>query len=152
MKSYKRMFLLLFSCSHIQLFATPWTVGCQAPLFFTVSRVGSNSWLLSNHLILCFPLLLLTSLFPNIRVFFNELALHIRWPKYQSFSFNNSPSNEYSGFISLTFDQIDLLAVQRTLQSLLKHHSPKTPVLLCSAFFIVQLSHPYMSTGGKPQP
>ena len=101
----------------------------------------------SNHLILCHPLLLPPSIFPSIRVFSNESALCIRWPKYWSFSFNISPSNEYSGLISFRMDWLDLLAVQRTLKSLLQHHSSKASVLQCSAFFIVQLSHPYMTTG-----
>ena len=101
----------------------------------------------SSHLILCRPLLLLPSIFPSIRVFSNESALHIRWPKYWSFSFNISPSNEYSGLISFRMDMLDLLAVQGTLKSLLQHHSSKASTLRCSAFFIVQLSHPYMTTG-----
>ena len=103
----------------------------------------------SNHLILCRPLLLLPSIFPSIRVFSSESALHIRWPKYWSFSFNISPSNEYSELISFRINWLDLLAVQRTLKSLLQHHSSKTSILLCSGFFIVQLSHPYMTTGKK---
>ena len=118
----------------------------------------SNSWSLlklmsiesvmpSNHLILCRPLLLLPSIFPSIRVFSNELAFHIRWPKYWSFSFNISPSNEYSRLISFRMDWLDLLAVQVTLKSLLQHPSSKALILLSSAFFIVQLSHPYMTTG-----
>ena len=101
----------------------------------------------SNHLILCRPLLLLPSIFPNIRVFSNESALHIRWPKYWSFSFNINPSNDYSGLISFRMDWLDLLAVQGTLKSLLQHRSSKASILLCPAFFIVQLSHPYMTTG-----
>ena len=101
----------------------------------------------SNHLILCHPLLLLPSIFPSIRVFSNELALRIRWPKYWSFRFNISPSNEYSGLISFRMDWLDRLAVQGTLKSFLQHHSLKASILLCSAFFIVQLSHPYMTTG-----
>ena len=101
----------------------------------------------SNHLILCPPLLLLPSIFPSIRVFSNESALHIRWPKYWSFSFNISPSNEHSGAISFRMDWLDLLAVQGTLKSLLQHHSSKASIFQCSAFFIVQLSHPYMTTG-----
>ena len=100
----------------------------------------------SNHLILCHPLLLLPSIFPSIRVFSNESALHIRWPKYWSFSFSISLSNEYSGLISFRMDWFDLLAVQGTLKSL-QHHSPKASILRRSAFFIVQLSHPYMTTG-----
>ena len=101
----------------------------------------------SNHLILCRPLLLLPSIFPSIRVFSNESALHIRWPKYWSFSFSISPSNEYPGLSSFRMDWLDLLAVQGTLKSLLQHHSSKASILWCSAFFIVQLSHPYMTTG-----
>ena len=101
----------------------------------------------SNHLILCRPLLFPLSIFPRIRVFSNELALHIRWPKYWSFSFSISPSGEYSGLISFRMDWLDLLAVQGTLKSLLQHHSAKASILQCSAFFIVQLSHPYMTTG-----
>ena len=101
----------------------------------------------SNHLILSRPLLLLPSIFPSTRVFSNESALHIRWPKYWSFSFSISPSNEYSGLISFRMDWLDLLADQGTLKSLLQHHSSKALILLCSVFFIVQLSHPYMTTG-----
>ena len=101
----------------------------------------------SNHLILCRPLLLPSSIFPSIRVFSSESVLHIRWPKYLSFNFSISPSNEYSGLISFRIDWLDLLAVQGTLKSLLQHHSSKASILRCSAFFIVQLSHPYMTTG-----
>ena len=101
----------------------------------------------SNHLILCHPILFLTSIFPSISVFSIESVLRIRWPKYWSFSFSISPSNEYSGLISFRIDQFDLLAVQGTLKNLLQHHSSKAPILWCSAFFIVQLSHPYMTTG-----
>ena len=101
----------------------------------------------SNHLILCHPILLLPSIFPSIRVFSNELGLHIRWPKYWSFSFSISPSNEYSGLISFRMDWFDLFAVQGTIKSLLQYHSSKASVLQCSAFFIVQLSHPYMTIG-----
>ena len=101
----------------------------------------------SNHLILCHPLLLLPSLFPSIRVFSNESVLHIRWPKYGSFSFNIIPSNEHPGLISFRMDWLDLLDVQGTLKSLLQHHSSKASILRCKAFFIVQLSHPYMATG-----
>ena len=101
----------------------------------------------SNHLILCHPLLLLPSIFPSIRVFSNESALCIRWPKYWSFSFNISPSNEHPGLISFRMDWLDILAVQGTRKSLLQHHSSKATILLHSAFFIVQLSHPYMTTG-----
>ena len=112
---------------------------------FTQTHV--ESMMPSNHLILCHPLLFLPSILPSIRVFSNELALHIRWPKYWSFSFNISPSNEYSGLISLRMDWLDLLAVQGTLKSLLQYHSSKASILRCSAFVIVQLSHPYMTTG-----
>ena len=101
----------------------------------------------SNHLILCCSLLLPPSVFPNIRVFWNESVLRIRWPKYWSFSFSNSPSNDYSGLISFRMDWLDFLAVQGTLKSLLQHHSSKESILQCSAFFIVQLLHPYMTTG-----
>ena len=101
----------------------------------------------SNHLILCRPLLLLSSVFPSIRVFSSESILHIRWPKYWSFSFSISPSNEYSGLIFFRLDWLDLLAVQGTLKTLLQHHSSKAAILRCSVFFIVQLSHPYMTNG-----
>ena len=101
----------------------------------------------SNHLVLCHPLLLLPSFFPSIRVFSNEMALCIRWPKYWSFHFSTSPSNEYSGLISFRINWLDLLAVQGTLKSPLQHHSSKASILWCSAFFMVQLSHPYMTTG-----
>ena len=140
----------LHSC--VWLFATPWTAAHQASLSIT------NSWSLlkllsiesvmpSNHLILWHPLLLLPSMFPSIRVFSNESVLLIRWPNYWSFSFSISPSNEYSGLISFRMDWLDLLAVQEILKSLLQHHSSKVSILQCSAFFIVQLSHPYMTTG-----
>ena len=124
----------------------------QASLSITNSRslpkpMSIKSVLPSNHLILCHPLLLLPSIFPSIRVFSNESALHIRWPKYWSFSFNISPSNEHPGLISFRMDWLDPLAVLGTLKSLLQHHRSKAPILRCSAFFIVQLSHPYMTTG-----
>ena len=106
-----------------------------------------ESVMLSNHLIFCRPLLLLPSIFSSIRVFSNESALHIRWPKYWSFSFSISPSNEYSGLVSFEMDWLDLFAVQGPLKSLLQHHSSKASILRCSAFFIVQLSHPYMTAG-----
>ena len=106
-----------------------------------------ESMMPSNHLILCRPLPLPPSIFPSIRVFSNESVLHMRWPKYWSFSFSISPSNEYSGLISFRIDWFDLLAVQGTLKSLLKHHSSKAPILQCSALFMVQLSHPCMTTG-----
>ena len=138
--------------SHVWLFATSWTTAHQASLSITNSQsllklVSIESVMPSNHLILCHPLLLLTSIFPSIRVFSNESFLHIRWPKYWSFSFNISPSNEHPGLISFRMDWLDLLAVQGTLKSLLQHHSSKAPILWHSAFFIVQFSHPYMSTG-----
>ena len=140
------------SLSHVRLFATPWTSACQASLSITNSRsllklMFTESAMPSNHLILCGPLLLLPSVFPNIRVFSNESALHIRWPKYWSFSISISPSNEHPGLISFRMDWLDLLAAQGTLQSLLQHHSSKASVLQCVAFFTVQLSHPYMTTG-----
>ena len=148
----KTTFSSVQSLSHVQLFATPWTATCQASLSI------ASSWSLhklmsielvvpSNHLILCHPLLLLHSIFPSIRVFSSESVLHIRWLKYWSFSFSISLSNEYSGLISFRMDWLDLLAVQGTRKSLLQHHSSKASVLLLSAFFIVQLSHPYMTIG-----
>ena len=109
--------------------------------------VSIESVMPSNHLILCHPFLLLPSIFPSIRLFSKESALRIRWPKYWSFSFSISPSNKYSGLISFRIDWLDLLAVQGTLKSFLQHHSSKASILWCSAFFIVQLSHPYMTTG-----
>ena len=141
--------LQLLSC--VRLFATPWTTARQAPLSIPYSRsppkpMSIESVMPSNHLILCCPLLLLPSIFPSIRVFSNESALHIRWPKYWSFSFSVSPSNEHTGLISFRMDWLDLLAVQGTLKSLIQHHSSKESVLWHSAFFIVQLSHPYMTT------
>ena len=132
--------------------ATPWIAAHQASLSITNSRslpklMSIELLMPSKHLILCHPLLLLSSIFPSIRVFSNESALHIKWPKYWSFSLNISPSNEHPGLISLRMDWLDLLAVQGTLKSLLQHHSSKASIFLCSAFFIVQLSHPYMTTG-----
>ena len=131
---------------------TPWNAACQAYLSSTNSRsllkfMSITLVLPSNHLILCRPLLLLPSIFLSIRVFSSESVLHIRWPKDWSFSFNISPSNEYSGLISFRIDWLNLLAVQGTLKSLLQHHSPKASILQCSAFFIIQLSHPCMTTG-----
>ena len=128
------------------------TAACQASLSISNSQsllkpIFIEAAMPSNLLILCHPLLLLLSIFPRIRVFSNESAVHIRWPKYWSFSFNNSPSNEYSGLISFRMDWLDILAVQGTLKSLLQHHSSKASILQHSAFFIVQLSHPYMTTG-----
>ena len=139
------------SLSHVQLFVTPWTTTHQAFLSITNSRsllklMSIESVMPSNHLIICRPLLLLPSIFPSIRVFSNQ-SVHIRWPKYWSFSFSISPSNEYSGLISSRMDRLDLLAVQGTLKSLLQHHSSKASILWHLAFFTVQLSHPHMSTG-----
>ena len=144
--------VVVYLLSHVWLFATPWTAARQASLSFTISKsllylMSIESVTPSNHLILCCPLLLLPSIFPSIRVFSNESVLCIRWPKYWSFSFNISPSNEHSELISFMMDQSDLLAVQGTLKSLLQHHSSKASILQCSAFFIVQLLHPYMTTG-----
>ena len=138
--------------SHVQLLVTPWTTSCQASLSFTISwsflRLSSIELVMpSNHLIHCHPLLLLLSIFPSFRVFSYELALHIRWPKYWSFSFSISTSSEYSGLISFRIDWFDLLAVQITLKRLLQHHNLKASVLHCSTFFMVQLSHLYMTTG-----
>ena len=132
--------------------ATPWTATRQASLSITNSLSLPKLMTIElvmppNHLILCCPLLLLPSIFPNIRVFSSESALHMRWPEYWSFSFNISPSEEHPGLISFRMDWLDLLAVQGTLKSLLQHHSSKASILLRSAFFIVQLSHPYMTTG-----
>ena len=147
-----RMFCSVQLLSRVQLFATPWTAAHQPSLSITNSQnllklMSITSVMPFNHLILCRPLLLPPSIFPSISVFPNELALCIRWPKYWSFSFSISPSNEYSGLISFRIDWLDLLAVQGTLKSLLQHHSSKASILHCSAFFIVQLSHPYMTTG-----
>ena len=122
---------------------------CSTPGLPVHHQLGESteSVMPSNHLILCRPLLLLAPISPSIRVFSNESALHIRWPKYWSFIFSISPSNEHAGLISFRMDWLDLLAVQGTLKSLLQHHSSKASVLRCSAFFIVQLSHPYVTTG-----
>ena len=140
------------SLSRVRLFATPWTAGHQASLSTTNSQsllklMSIKSVIASNHLILCCPLLLLPSIFPSIRGFSNESALRIRWPKYWSFTFSINPFNEYSGQISFRMDWLDLLSVQETLKSLLKHHSSKASILQQSTFFIVQLTHPYMTTG-----
>ena len=146
------MFSSVQSLSRVWLLATPWTQARQASLSIT------NSWSLPklmsiesvmpfNRLILCRPLLLLPSIFPSIRVFSSESVLHIRWPKYWSFSFSISPYNEYSGLISFRIDWLDLLAIQGTLKSFLQQHSSKASILWRSAFFTVQLSHPYMTTG-----
>ena len=142
------------SVSHVRLFATPWTAARRASLSITNSQslfklMSIELVMPSNHLILCRSLLLLPSIFPSIRVFSNESALHIRWSKYWSYSFSISPSNEYSGLISFRIDWFDLPAVQETLKSLLQHHSSKASIFWCSTLFIVQLSHPYMTTG-KP--
>ena len=141
-----------FSRSVVSDSATPWTAAHQASMSITNSRswpklMSIESVMPSNHLILCHSLLLPPSIFPSIRVFSNESVLLIRWPKYWSFSFSISPSSEYSELISLRMDWLDLLAVQGTLKSLLQHHSSKASTLRHSAFFIVQLSHPYMTTG-----
>ena len=141
-----------FSCSVVSNYASPWTAAHQAFLSITNSRnllklMSIELVMPSNHLSLYCPLSLLPSVFSSIRVFSNESVLHIRWPKYWTFSFSISPSNEYSGLISFGIDWLDLLAVQGTLKSFLQHHSSKASVLWCSAFFIVQLSHPYMTTG-----
>ena len=138
--------------SRVQLFVTPWTTAHQASLSIINSwsppkPMSIESMMPSNHLILCCPLLLLPSILPSIGVFSNGSVLCIRWPKYWSFSFNISPSNEHPGQISLRMDWLDLLAVQGTLKSLLQQHSSKASILQCSAFFTVQFSHPYMATG-----
>ena len=146
------MFSSVQLLSRVRLFATPWTTARQASLSIT------NSWSLpklmsvesvmpSSHLILCHPLLFPPSIFPSLRVFSNVSVLPIRWPKHWGFSFSISPSNEYSGLISFRMDWLDLLAVQGTLKSILRHHSLKASILWCSAFFTIQLSHPYMTTG-----
>ena len=140
------------SLSHVWLFSTPWTAAHQASLSITNSQsllkpMSIELVMPSNHLILCRPLPLLPSIFPSIRVFSNESVLCIRWPKYRSFSFSISPSSGHLGLISFRIDLLDLLAVQGTLKSLLQHHSSKATILRCSVFFIVQLSHPYVTTG-----
>ena len=143
--SIHQKYCLVQSLGRVQLFATPWTSAHQVSLSITNSRsppkpISIESVMPSNHLIFCGPLVLLPSIFPSIRVFSSESALHIRWPKYWSFSFNITPSNEHPGLISFRMDWLDLLAVQGTLKSLLQHHSSKASILWCSAFFIVQLS------------
>ena len=140
------------SLSYVQLFATPWTAAHQASLSITNSQsllklMSLKSVMPSIHLILCHPLLLLISIFPNIRVFSNKPALRIRWPKYWCFSFSINLSNVHPGEISFRMDLLDLLAIQGTLKSLLQHHSSKASIPCHSAFFIVQISHPYMTTG-----
>ena len=153
-----RQLTMLWSVSSVQplrcvwLFATPWIAARQASLSITNSRsllklTSIELVMSSSHLILCRPLLLLPPILPSIRVFSNESALRIRWPKYWSFSFSISPSKEHPGLISFRVDRLDLLAVQGTLKSLLQHHSSKASILQHSAFFTIQLSHPYMTTG-----
>ena len=152
LKGFSIFSIVVQSLSHVQLFVTPWTAAYPASLPFTTSQslhklMSIESVMLSNHLILCHPLPLLPSVFLCIRVFSNESGLCIRWPKYWSFSFSISPSNECSELISFRIDWFDFLAVQGTLTSLLQHHSWKASILWCSAFFMVQLSHLYMTTG-----
>ena len=151
---FNEIFQLVQPLSRVRLFATPCTAARQASLSITNSWSPSKptsieSMTQSNHLILCHPLLLLPSIFPSIRVFSNDSALCIRWPKYWTFNFHISPSNEYSELISFRIDWFDLLGVQGTLKSLLQHHNLKPSILQCSAFFMVQLSPPCMTTG-KP--
>ena len=146
------VFVVVQSLNCVQLFSTPWTEACHASLSFTISRsslklMSIESVRPSSHLILCHPLLLLPSVSSSVRDFSNESVLRIRWPKYWSFSFTISPSNEYAGLTSFRIDWMDLLAVQGTLKSLLQHHSSKASILWRSAFFTVQLSHPYMTIG-----
>ena len=145
------LFSSVQSLSYVRLFATLWTAARQASLSITISwslikLMSIESVMPSNHLILCHPLLFPPSIFPSIRVFSNESPLRIRWPKYWSFSFSISPSSEYSGLISFRMDWLDLLAVQGTLKNLLQHRRSKASILWHSAFFIVQLSHSYMTT------
>ena len=146
------MFSSIQLLSHVWLFATPWTAACQASLSITNSQsllklMSIKSVMPSNHLILCLPLSSCLPSFPAIRAFSNKSVLQIRWLKYWSFSFRISPFNEYSGLISFRMDFLNLLAVQGTLKSLFQHHSSKASILRHSAFFMVQLSHPYMTTG-----
>ena len=148
----KILFSSVQGLSRVLLFVTPWIAARQASLSITNSwsalKLVPIEWVMpSSHLILCPLLLLLSPIPPSIRVFSNESTLHMRWPKYWSFSFTMSPSNEHAGLISFRMDWLDLLAVQGTLKSLLQHHSSKESILQCSAFFTVQLSHPYMTTG-----
>ena len=149
---YRSQFSLVQSLSRVRLFATPWIAARQASLSITISwssvKPTSIEWVMpSSHLIFCCPLLLLPPIRPSIRVVSNESTLCIRWPKYWSFSLSIIPSKEHPGLISFRMDWLDILAVQGTLKSLLQHHSSKASILQCSAFFIVQLSHPYMTTG-----
>ena len=148
---YLIQFSSVQSLSHVRFSVTPWTAARQASLSITNYRslpkpMSIESVMPSSHLILCRPVLLLPPILPSFRVFSNESALCIRWPEYWSFSFNISPSNEHPGLIPFRMDWLDLLAVQGTLKSLLQHHSSKASVLRCSAFFTIQLSHPYMTT------
>ena len=145
-------FSSVHSLSRVRLFVTPWTAACRASMSITnyhslLKLMSIESVMLLSHLILCHPLLLQPTIFLSIRVFSNESVLHIRWPMYWNFSFSISPSNEYSGLISFRMDWLDLLAVQGILNSLLQHNSSKASILQDSAFFIVQLLHPYMTTG-----
>ena len=150
--TWKLTFSSVQSLSRVRLFATPWITARQASLCITNSRsllklTSIESVMPSSHVILCRPLPLLPPIPPSIRVFSNESTLRMRWPKYWSFSFNISPYNEHPGLISFRMDWLDLLAVQGTLKSLLQHHNSKPSILWCSAFFVIQLSHPYMITG-----
>ena len=152
LRSWQFKMFALQLLSHVQLFVTTQTAVWQAPLSSTISQsllkfISIELVILSNHLIFCHPLPLLPSSFPNFGVFSHESALHLRWPKNWSFSFSISPSNEYPEFISFRIDWFDLLAVQVTLKSFLQHHNSKGLILQPSAFFMVQLSHPYMTTG-----
>ena len=145
-------FVLIQLLSYVQFFGTSWTIACQPSLSSVIFQsflklMSTESMTLSNHLILCHSLLHLPLVFPAIRVFSNQLALHIRWPKYWSISFSNIPSNKYSGLISFRIDWLDLLAVQKTLKSLLWHHNLKTSIHWFLAFFVVQISHQYMTPG-----
>ena len=149
---YSVLISSVLSLSRVWLFVTPWTAARQASLSFTISQsllklMSIESVMPSNHLILYHPLLLPPSILPSMRVFSNESVLRIRWPKYWSFSFSISPSNQYSGLISFRMNWFDLLAVQGTLKSLLQHHSSKASILRHSTFFMVQLTHPYVTTG-----
>ena len=153
-KAQSVQFSLVQSLNRVSLFVTPWTAACQASLsiinswsLLNLMSISIESVMPSNHLILCRPLLLLPSVFPSIRVFSNESVLRIRWPKYWSFSFSINPSNEYSQLISFRIDLFDLLAVQETLKNLLQYHGSKASIPWHSTFFMVQLSHPYMTTG-----
>ena len=154
---FKEIFNSVHSLSHVWLFVTPWTAACQASLSITnsksLSKLMSIALLMpSNHLIFHYPLLLPPSIFPSIRICSNESALHIRWPKYWSFSFTISLSSEYLELISFRIDWFDLLGVQETLESLLQRHSSKASVLWCSAFFMVQLSHALKYNGSQMKP